>query len=51
MPESNAKTWADLKENTDGVSCMSVIESIFTGAKMVPEAMMHPISSLVEFMH
>ena len=46
VPESTAKTWVEMNQHPDGVSCMSVIESIFTSAKMVPEAMMHPMSQV-----
>lgn len=44
VPESYPATWVDLRKNTDGTACMPVIESIITAAKMVPGAMMHPIS-------
>jgi len=46
VPESTAQTWCDISKTTDGGSCMSVIESLITAAKMVPEAMLHPISSI-----
>lgn len=50
VPESNPNSWLSLRESTDGVSCLSVIEGILTAAKMVPEAMIHPISRLVTAM-
>lgn len=50
VPESTPTTWVQLRNNTDGNACMSVIESIVTAAKMVPEAMMHPISRLITAM-
>ncbi|KAK6436901.1 hypothetical protein LTR95_006905 [Oleoguttula sp. CCFEE 5521] len=46
LPESTAKDWFELSGHPDGAECMSVIESIFMAAKMVPEAMVHPISQL-----
>ena len=50
VPESDARTWSQLATHTDGASCMAVIENLFTAAKMVPEAMMHPMSQLIENM-
>ncbi len=50
VPESYPSTWLELRNNTDGNACMSVIESIFMAAKMVPEAMMHPMSRLITAM-
>ncbi|KAH9827835.1 hypothetical protein Tdes44962_MAKER02769 [Teratosphaeria destructans] len=47
LPESTARDWFELSQHSDGVECMSVIESIFMAAKMVPEAMGHPISQLI----
>jgi hypothetical protein len=51
LPESTAKDWFELSQHPDGVECMSVIESIFMAAKMVPEAMVHPVSQLIPQMH
>lgn len=51
LPISSAKDWYEMSQHPDGAECMSVIESIFTGAKMVPEAMLHPISQLVSQMN
>ncbi|KAK3626086.1 hypothetical protein LTR22_023302 [Elasticomyces elasticus] len=47
LPESTAKDWFELSQHADRVECMSVIESIFMADKMVPEAMVHPISQLI----
>jgi len=47
LPESTARDWFELSQHPDGVECTSVIESIFMAAKMVPEAMIHPISQLI----
>ena len=51
VPISTAKTWWEMTQHSDGASCMSVIESVFTAAKMVPEALMYPISGLVRQMN
>lgn len=50
IPESSAKTWVQLRNNAVSNSCMSIIESIFTAAKLVPEVMLHPISGLITVM-
>ncbi|KAF4460190.1 hypothetical protein FALBO_13031 [Fusarium albosuccineum] len=47
VPESQPSTWMSIRTHTDGNSCMSVVESIVTSAKLVPEAMLHPVSRLV----
>ncbi|KAK5162693.1 uncharacterized protein LTR77_011246 [Saxophila tyrrhenica] len=47
LPESTARDWFDLSQHPDGAECMSVIQSVFQGAKLVPEAMVHPISQLI----
>ncbi len=47
LPESTAGDWLELSQHSDGAECMSVIQSIFMGARMVPEAMVHPISQLI----
>lgn len=47
VPISYPSTWMSLRRSPDGNSCLSVIESIITAAKMVPEAMIHPISRLI----
>ncbi|KAL9122246.1 MAG: hypothetical protein Q9187_001198 [Circinaria calcarea] len=51
VPVSTANTWWEMNQHADGAACMSVIESVFMAAKMVPEALMHPISQLVENMN
>ena len=51
VPQSDAKTWADAKEHTDGEEAMGVLESMIIGAKLVPEVMQHPISQLIPQLH
>ncbi|KAL6830194.1 hypothetical protein V8C40DRAFT_179803 [Trichoderma camerunense] len=50
VPMSSTRTWIQPRANSDGNSCMSVIESIFMVAKMAPEAMLHPMSRLITAM-
>lgn len=47
-PLSYADTWLSISTHQDGAEAMAVIESIVRTAKKVPEAMIHPISQLVE---
>ena len=47
VPISTAKTSWELSQHTDGSSCVSVVNNIFMAAKVVPEAMMLPISQLI----
>lgn len=42
VPVSTANTWWEMNQHADGAACMSV---------MVPEALMHPISQLIENMN
>ncbi|KAG5979605.1 hypothetical protein E4U55_004984 [Claviceps digitariae] len=50
VPQSDPSTWLSLQNHPDGVAAMSVMESLFRAAKMVPEAMPHPISGLIAHM-
>ena len=49
LPTSTAKDWLEISEHADGVEAMAVVESMILAAKMVPEAMIHPISKMVEY--
>jgi len=48
LTTSTAKDWLEISKHTDGAEAMAVIESMVLAAKMVPEAMIHPISKMVE---
>ena len=48
LTTSTARDWLDISKHADGVEAMAVIESMILAAKMVPEAMIHPISKVVE---
>ncbi|EMR68317.1 hypothetical protein UCREL1_4671 [Eutypa lata UCREL1] len=50
VPISTVTTWSVVAKHTDGAQCIPVIESIFKAAKMVPEAMVHPLSRLITAM-
>jgi len=45
---STASDWLEISKHPDGAEAMAVIESMILAAKMVPEAMIHPISKMVE---
>lgn len=51
IPDSYAKDWMDLENTQEGKDIMAVIRIIITAAKAVPEAMVHPVSQLVPYMH
>jgi hypothetical protein len=48
LTTSTASDWLEISKHADGVEAMAVIESMVLAAKMVPEAMIHPISKMVE---
>lgn len=47
VPMSSVSTWTSMMNHTDGAPCISIIEHIMKSAKMVPEALTHPISRIV----
>ncbi|NJR31469.1 hypothetical protein HC762_01745 [bacterium] len=46
LTTSTARDWLEVFKHADGVEAMAVIESMVLAAKMVPEAMIHPISKI-----
>ncbi|KAF6233519.1 hypothetical protein HO173_008250 [Letharia columbiana] len=44
VPISNAETWHTMSRTQEGKDIMSVLSTMIVVSKMVPEAMVHPIS-------
>lgn len=51
VPMSTVTSWKSVSNHTDGTPCISVIESMFKAAKMVSEAMVHPLSRIITAMN
>ncbi|RFU81648.1 hypothetical protein TARUN_536 [Trichoderma arundinaceum] len=51
MPMTSPIAWAQLRRDTEGNSCILVIESILTVAKLVLEAILHTMSMLIMAMY
>jgi len=47
VPMSYAETWVEIQKNQEGKDIMSVLSTMIMASKMVPEAMVHPISQLI----
>jgi len=51
VPESTAEAWAELERTQEGKDIMVIIKLMISSAKRVPEAMVHPVSQLIPYMH
>lgn len=51
IPISEAQSWVDLEKTQEGRDIMTIIRILLTAAKAVPEAMVHPISQLIPYIH
>ena len=50
VPVSDATTWTDMLKYQDGKDVMSVINTMISMLKMVPESVVHPVSQMVMLM-
>ncbi len=47
VPGSTANDWMIMEKNQEGRDIMSILRTMLAASKMVPEAMVHPISQLI----
>lgn len=51
IPISDAASWLELEKTQEGRSIMTIIRILLAAAKAVPEAMVHPVSQLIPYIH
>lgn len=51
IPISDAGAWVDLEKTQEGRDIMAIIRILLSAAKTVPEAMVHPVSQLIPYIH
>jgi len=49
VPISEADTWAKMEATQEGRDIMAILKVMIVSAKMVPEAMVHPVSQLIPY--